>query len=166
MLWLYINGENKQSDLMKFLQFLLLLLPVASLAQDSVQYVVSNAGSDFQSASTQVSWTIGEVATETLVSSNYIVSQGFHQGNLLVDRIDEDVPLDFSIRVYPNPVQDILHVETEDIDMEYRIIDVDSRVRISGTIISELQQIDLTVLPAGTYFLQVEKHKTHKIIKY
>ncbi len=151
---------------MRVLYILLLFLPVASLAQDTVQYVIGNAGEDFQSPNTQVSWTIGEVATETFISSTHTVSQGFHQGNLLVDRINEDFPTDFSIKVYPNPVSDILLIETDAENLEYRIIDIDGRVRLNGNIISENQQIDFTGLPTGTYFFQVEKHKTHKIVKH
>lgn len=151
---------------MRLIYLSLLFLPVASLAQDTMQYVIGNAGGDFLSANTQVSWTIGEVATETFVSSTQTVTQGFHQGNLLVDRINEIFLNDYSIRVYPNPVDDNLTIETDVLNKEFRIIDIDGRIRLNGYVISEFQQIDFTGLPAGTYFFQVEKHKTHKIIKH
>ena len=151
---------------MRFFQFLLLTIPALSSAQDTIHYVVSSTGENSQSASLQVSWTLGEVLTETFSSSNYIVNQGFQQGNLLIDRIDEDLSIDFLIRAYPNPVKDILLVETDKTDMVYRIIDVDGRVRLNGTIIPPTQKIDFTAMPAGTYFLKVEKYKTHKIIKH
>lgn len=151
---------------MRLIYFLLIVLPVASLAQDTVQYGISNAGGDFLSANTQFSWTSGEVATETFVSSTHTVSQGFHQGNLLVDRINEIFLNDYSIRVYPNPANDNLTIEADVLNKEFRIIDIDGRIRLNGYVISELQEIDFTNLLAGTYFFQVEKHKTHKIIKH
>ncbi len=151
---------------MRLIYFLLLFLPVASLAQDTMQYVIGNAGGDFLSANTQVSLTIGEVASETFVSSANKVSQGFHQGNLLVDRINEIFLKDYSIKVYPNPLNDILTIEADVLNKEFRIIDIDGRIRLNGYVTSELKQIDFTGLPAGTYFFQVEKHKTHKIIKH
>jgi len=151
---------------MRFIFFLLLFLPVVSSAQDTLQYVIGNAGEDFQSENIQVSWTIGEVATETLVTSTHTITQGFHQGNFLVDRINEDLAKDFSIKVYPNPVNDLLLIETDAQNKEFRVVDIDGRIRLNGIILSELQQVDLTGLPAGTYFFQVEKHKTHKIIKH
>jgi hypothetical protein len=151
---------------MRLIYFLLLFLPVASLAQDTVQYGISDAGEDFLSANTQVFWTIGEVATEPFVSSTHTVSQGFHQGNILVDRINEIFLNDYSIRVYPNPVNDNLTIEADVLNKEFRIIDIDGRIRLNGYVISELQEIDFTGLLAGTYFFQVEKHKTHKIIKH
>lgn len=150
---------------MRFIYLLLFFLPVASLAQDTVQYDTGNAGGDFLSANTRASWTIGEVATETYVSSTQSVSQGFHEGNLLVDRINEIFLNDYSIRVYPDPVNDNLTIEADVLNKEFRIIDIDGRIRLNGYVISELQQIDFSGLPAGTYFFQVEKHKTHKIIK-
>jgi hypothetical protein len=138
---------------------------VASLAQDTVQYDTGNAGGDFLSANTRASWTVGEVATETFESSTHTVSQGFHQGNLLVDRINEIFLNDYSIRVYPDPTNDFITIEADVLNKEFRIIDIHGRIRLNGYVISELQQIDFTGLPAGTYFFQVEKHKTHKIIK-
>ncbi len=150
---------------MRFIYILLLFLPVASLAQDTVQYDLGNAGGDFLSANTRASSTIGEVATETFVSSAHSVSQGFHQENLLVDRINEIFLNDYSIRVYANPVNENLTIEADVLNKEFRIIDIDGLIRLNGYVISELQQIDFTGLPAGTYFFQVEKHKTHKIIK-
>ena len=150
---------------MRFIYILLLFLPVASLAQDTVQYDLGNAGGDFLSANTRASRIIGEVATETFVSSAHSVSQGFHQENLLVDRINEIFLNDYSIRVYANPVNENLTIEADVLNKEFRIIDIDGLIRLNGYVISELQQIDFTGLPAGTYFFQVEKHKTHKIIK-
>ena len=150
---------------MRFIYILLLFLPVASLAQDTVQYDLGNAGGDFLSANTRASRTISEVATDTFVSSAHTVSQGFHQENLLVDRINEIFLNDYSIRVYANPVNENLTIEADVLNKEFQIIDIDGRIRLNGYVISELQQIDFTGLPAGTYFFQVEKHKTHKIIK-
>ena len=151
---------------MRFIYILLLFLPVASLAQDTVQYDISYAGGDFLSANTRASWTVGEVATETFVSSTHTVSQGFHQGNLMVDRINEIFLNDYSIRVYPDQVNDNLTIEADVLKKEFRIIDTNGLIRLNGYLISENQQIDFTGLPAGTYFFQVEKHKTHKIIKH
>ena len=150
---------------MRFIYIVLLFLPVASLAQDTVQYDLGNAGGDFLSANTRASRTIGEVATETFISPTHTVSQGFQEENLLVDRINEIFLNDYSIRVYANPVNENLTIEADVLNKEFRIIDIDGRIRLNGYVISELQQIDFTGLPAGTYFFQVEKHKTHKIIK-
>jgi hypothetical protein len=84
----------------------------------------------------------------------------------LVDRINEIFLNDYSIRVYPNPANDNLTIEADVLYKEFRVIDIDGRIRLNGYVISELQEIDFTNLLAGTYFFQVEKHKTHKIIKH
>ena len=150
---------------MRFIYILLLFLPVASLAQDTVQYDLANAGGNYLSVNTRASRTIGEVATETFISPTHTVSQGFHKENLLVDRINEIFLNDYSIKVYPDQASDFLTIEADVLNKEFRIIDIDGRIRLNGYVISELQQIDFTGLPAGTYFFQVEKHKTHRILK-
>jgi len=152
---------------MKCLYFILLLsIPAVTVAQDTMQSVIGSAGGDFKNETASVSWTIGEVVTETLTTDSYILAQGFHQGNLVVNRIQKELPVNFQIKTYPNPVKDILIIESEDPGFEYQLINVHGRVISNGFIHSSSEEIDFTNLPPGTYFLQVEKHKTHKIIKH
>lgn len=140
-------------------------MPVAILAQETVQQVVGSAGGDSQSELHSVSWTIGEVVTETYSSNDYILSQGFHQGNLFVSRVNDNYPFEIELKAYPNPVVDKLNVETDETDFKYRIIDVNGRSVANGTIHSDLKRIDFSAFPAGIYFLQVGEYQTHKIVK-
>ncbi len=145
--------------------FLLLLIPVMSGAQDMSQSVLGSAGGDYISDQLSVTWTIGEVVTETFESDNYTLNQGFHQGNLVVTRIEEDQSLDFQIKTYPNPVKDILIIETENPGFEYQIVNIQGSVVSNGNVYSSSSEIDFTSFPAGSYFLQVEKQHSYKIIK-
>lgn len=152
---------------MKYRYFLLLLsFPALSFAQDIKQNVIGTAGDDFNNDKVSVSWTIGEVVSENLSTESYDLTQGFHQGNLVVNRINEEFPIIFQIKAYPNPVKDILIIESEDPGFEYQLINVQGKVISNGFIHSFSEEIDFTNLPSGTYFLQVEKYDTHKIIKH
>ena len=152
---------------MRSLYFILLLcIPVLSIAQDAMQSVIGTAGGDFQNEAASVSWTIGEVVTETLTTDSYVLSQGFHQGNMEVNRINDEFPMEFMIKAYPNPVQDILIIESQESGLEYQLINVHGKVISNGFLHSSSEKIDFTSLPSGSYFLHVKKHKTHKIIKH
>jgi len=152
---------------MRCLYFMLLLsFSALSFAQDIKQDVIGTAGGHFQNETASVSWTIGEVVTETLTTENYVLAQGFHQGNLVVNRIQKELPVNFQIKTYPNPVKDILIIESEDPGFEYQLINVQGKVISNGFIHSFSEEIDFTNLPSGTYFLKVEKYDTHKIIKH
>ena len=145
--------------------FFVCFLPAALIAQEMNQSVLGSAGDDYQNEEVQISWTIGEVATETPSSENYILSQGFHQGSLVVTRIQEDLTLEFQIKAYPNPVMDILIIESSEPGFEYQLIDANGRVMRNGIINDSSEEIDFSSFSPGTYFLQTGKEKTHTIIK-
>ena len=69
-------------------------------------------------------------------------------------------------RYYPNPNDGIFYVETQDFAslQQYRIMNIMGQTLMTGMINSEKQQIDLTSLPSGMYFLQVNG-TTRKIVK-
>ena len=64
---------------------------------------------------------------------------------------------DFNI--YPNPTHNVLIVETQNfaslIDRAYRITNVTGQTLQSGTITAETQQVDVSALPQGIYFITV-----------
>ena len=151
---------------MKLLYTLLLIVfPVVCFAQEITQAVIGTAGGNHQNDTYANSWTIGEVITETYTIENNILSQGFHQGNLVVDWIGKDVPQEFQIKAYPNPAKDIMIIELQDPGLDYQLVNVKGRVIQNGIFFSIQDQIDFTHIPAGTYFLKVKDYKTHKVIK-
>ena len=78
------------------------------------------------------------------------IYEQYHEG---IDELADDV---FSI--YPNPTHGIFVVETQCFasqPTEYRITNLMGQILMSGTITAETQQIDVTNLPAGMYFITV-----------
>ena len=69
-----------------------------------------------------------------------------------------DIPED-DIRIYPNPVQNILYIESATVP-EYQIFDVDGRCLLKG----ENSSIDVSILKTGTYLLLIN-NQTFKFIK-
>ena len=75
--------------------------------------------------------------------------------------VNEDVPSTGSgtFVVYPNPTNNILFVETRLIaslpDQTYRIINLMGQTLLQGHISAETQQIDISTLPSGMYFINV-----------
>ena len=61
--------------------------------------------------------------------------------------------------VYPNPANNILFVETRLIaslpDQTYRITNLIGQTLLTGNISAETQQIDISTLPSGMYFINV-----------
>jgi len=71
---------------------LAVLIPVYILAQSVSPEVVSSAGDYYENANVSLSWTLGEIATETYTNGNIILTQGFQQPfGITIHGIDLDV---------------------------------------------------------------------------
>ena len=156
--------KNK-SIMNKYFFLFLLAISVTAYSQDLPQQVVGSAGDQHTNTSASVSWTVGEVSTATLSSSSVTLSQGFQQGNLTVNTLVDQDMLDFNLKAYPNPVIDILILETNEKQQRYQVINMQGEVVLNGNITAVLQEIDFTNLPNGVYLLSVDQKQTHKIIK-
>jgi len=76
-------------------KILILLFVISStlcFAQSIHREVIASSGDHFVGANASISWTLGEIATETLTDGNYILTQGFHQPyGIVIHGIDLDV---------------------------------------------------------------------------
>ena len=143
---------------------ILVLVSIESFNQTIDRSVVSSTGDHIDSDLISVSWTLGEIAISPSSSDGLILSQGFHQGNLVINAI-EGILSEFQLKTYPNPVLDRLIIESSKLNQYYEIFDVNGRVITNGHIDSSPFELDFTTLPSGSYFLIVESKWTHKIIK-
>lgn len=156
---------KKKTIMNKYFLLFFLAISVTAYSQELPQQVIGSAGDQHTNASASVSWTVGELATATLSSSSVTLSQGFQQGNLTVNTLVDQDMLDFNLKAYPNPVIDILLLETDDKQQKYQVINMQGEVVLNGNITAVLQEIDFTNLPQGVYLLSVDQKQTHKIIK-
>ena len=148
----------------KLLVFLLASLPFAVSGQKVDRSVIVPGGEYYEAPSTNIEWTLGELAVGDFMVGDILLTQGFHQGNLVVTSIRGPEPL-IQLKAYPNPVLDILIIETEKPDLGYRLVDINGSVLENGKIRSVPFELDLTGFPSGIYFLWIEEYQTHKIIK-
>jgi hypothetical protein len=71
---------------------LVLIVPAYMLAQSVSPQVVSSAGDYYEGTNASLSWTLGEIATETFATGNVILTQGFQQPfSIILAGIDLDV---------------------------------------------------------------------------
>lgn len=147
--------------------FLALLIPMPFLGQSQnlEQHVIGTGGEEFSSSTASLTWTLGETFTETYQANNHFLSQGFHQGVLIISSLPKDQDEGPEIKAYPNPVNDKLFVEIRDLGLPYQIIDLSGEILYRGNLTDETNEIYLGHLKPGVYFLSVNQKKTHKILK-
>jgi hypothetical protein len=78
--------------------------------------------------------------------------------------------IDNSIKIYPNPVKEVLHVQLHGVQEQARaeLIDMNGKIMLQGEFTSEAD-IEMVNFPAGMYILRLQTSKgvvTRKIVKH
>jgi hypothetical protein len=108
-----------------------------------------------------------------LGAGDLILTQGFHQTNLMVTSI-EDLAAEFQLRVFPNPTVDLLSIDAQRSPESFSLELMDTagrplllqRSMLNGT----THQINLSNYPPGIYLLRLRTEdrkniQTFKIVK-
>jgi len=119
--------------------------------------VVSASGASFKQSTGYISYTIGEIVTSTYIGTGKIINQGFHQTGLPKSWPSSvGTSPAFAMSVFPNPVNDILHIQAEVIkNMRYTLHDVTGVLIDQGLILDERTEIDFSQLSPAIYILRV-----------
>jgi len=136
------------------------------------QQVISTCGTSFSDGTTSISWTLGEMVTETMETNSGIITHGLHQTLLEVSTSETHFPQSDFIMAYPNPAHDfiLLHLTGKDLKgMKYALYNATGNLLLEGTIDEEITKISFIPLPPAVYFIKITKGEkfihTFKIIK-
>jgi len=122
------------------------------------QEVVSSAGNKNSAGGYQISWTLGETVIETYSNGNNILTQGFHQTNLNVTAINELKYPGIKIKVYPNPTNHILNIQSEgktDLKLQLALFDVNGKILLAKRIINNPEEVSMEKYATGNYSLKI-----------
>jgi hypothetical protein len=162
----------------------IMLLPCSVLAaltaysQQAMQAVIAPAGDISKTANISLQWTLGEPVIESVVSNNYLLTQGFHQPLLQSKRrlpLVASPPELVSVQVMPNPLQHTCRVfitRQAGTMLYLELSDSHGRKLYTTTATGKIAAVtlDLTAYAAGTYLLSVRDaqgllYNTSKLIK-
>jgi hypothetical protein len=136
------------------------------------QQVVSTSGSFDKASNGSISWSLGEVATETLGSGQTKITQGVQQPNLIITTIFELENSGINLIVYPNPASEFVKIKLDNEppeNLHYILFDINGKLLEKKNITTSETEISFTKLYPSTYFIKVfslEKEvKTFKIQK-
>ncbi len=162
---------------MKQLIFLFSFLTIGTIvnAQTADQNVIGSAGGYDTTNNIKVSWTVGEVVTETATNDNNTLTQGFQQTNLTITQIKENLinTENFSINIYPNPAVHSVSMEVtaESVKgLKYELNDNKGKLLLKGKFSDKLEKIDFTNYQPSIYYIRIYNDKgtftdTYKVVK-
>ena len=159
---------------MKKLIFSLLLIFAALFylrAQSISPEVIAAAGDYFSNGTVSISWTLGEIATETIGNGTIILTQGFQQPNYGVVSVPKWGDNRFEIKAFPNPARDFLKISlkgNESTDLVVEMFDAIGRKLYIQKLEagSTLHEIDMTTYVPGMYYLKFADDKGHVVQTY
>ncbi len=130
------------------------------------------SGGGTSNASGSISYSIGQVAFQSVSNTSGSVSQGVQYAFEISTLSLEENALQLSLMAYPNPTQELLNLRVGNYNKEnlaYKLVDLEGKVISEASMHSEETTIDMKQLPVATYFVEVnnegKKVQTFKIIK-
>lgn len=147
---------------------MLLCLPGWSQTLDP--QVISPAGNSLRDANFQVDWTLGQIVSEMLQGTNFVVSQGFEQPAFLATAIEVSILFD-GIRIFPNPTEDRLWITFP------KRFENPPQITLTNMLGQEVLQaswpfseqqmlLDISELPAANYLLRLLDPETQKTASF
>ena len=153
---------------------LLILVLTASVSVKAQQLeVVATSGDFYENSSGSLSWTLGEVAIETLSETNFILTQGFQQSKLTLTAINDLQTLGIELSVYPNPTNSFLLIEVKtdkQRDLQINLFDLNGKLILQKKIIVNKQTVHMQNYKPSIYILKVtegnKEIRTYQIVKH
>jgi hypothetical protein len=144
------------------------LFAVTAFSQSISSSVVATAGGYSTAGGLSLSWTLGELATETLTSTNLILTQGFQQGYYEITSIDDPLSKLIDLKVFPNPAVDYINILIEDVDVKNVKIEL---YNLEGKLIYNEQwensgsahQLQLNNFSSSQYILRIIDEQNGKV---
>lgn len=157
---------------LKHIIFCLSCVGGSIFSQTVTPNVVSAQGGFNTSTAGSISWTLGEISTETYsITSNYI-TQGFQQPKLSIASLVPTIDLHSEIAVYPNPVSSNLIVNFRNPGLEkanVEIFDVQGKKLLSEKLNNTVNMetnYSFENYQAGIYLLTISNESGSKKISY
>ncbi len=136
--------------------------------------VISTSGSYDQGPEISLSWTLGEIMTETLDGSGCMLTSGFQPYLVGIVAVIHDSKQDFELNIFPVPASHFLTVQTgaslQGL-LNLNLLDLNGKSVMLKRIDKGSISIDLSFLQSAEYILQITDEEGNlirsvKIIKY
>ncbi len=129
---------------------ILSIVPFFGVAQKISSQITNLSGLDLSAADLIVTVSIGEPAIATFIKTDYILTQGFLQPEILPCQ-------EFKLTYYPNPTPDDMIIETLGCDVKIQSMQlIDPWGRIITTINpTKNNKVHLGDISPGVYFIRV-----------
>ena len=138
------------------------------------QQSINTLGDKASGSGGTISYTVGQVFTNTVSDGSYILTEGVQQAYVIsvVTQVANANRITLNAITYPNPTTDYLNLEVsnyEKEDLRYQLFDATGKLIKSDSVLNNTTTITMSNYIKGTYlFILIQgnnKVKSFKIIK-
>ena len=123
---------------------------------------LSTGGGSASVGTTQVIFTVGEIAVQENTQGNIHLSEGFIGPDLRQSLGITDEVLFSDFKVFPNPSTDIIHINfNQSSDYSLQISDMNGKILLVKNTNQLINTLDLSHLARGMYFLLLKDTANH-----
>jgi len=141
--------------------------------QIHAQQTLPSSGGNATGSNGSSSYTIGQIAYHSYSSTAASVNEGVQQPYEISSLATDDASMEIKeIRLYPNPVQDLLYVDFGEKltgKSTYQLFDVQGKLVKQGNLNLIKNELDMSSIPQSIYIMKIMENnknvKTFKIIK-
>jgi hypothetical protein len=162
-----MGGFKRTGPLVGVILFLFLGTAHAQFIERSL---VSSSGNQVASGALKLEWSVGESFTGNFATNDFRLTQGFHQGTGLINKLHDSPDWQTNIVISPNPVSNRLYFLKKGTDnFEIEILDVTGQQLGSKEWNSTNTSIDVSWMNNGIYLVLIKddtgNHAFYKFIK-
>lgn len=134
---------------------------IQTFSQNARLDVIASFGGIFSNSSNSLSWTLGECISETFISSENTLTQGFQQSLYVVTSIDKLMVEGISVKAYPNPVSDFINISVKTDNDVLKISGLNfmihrEKILFLDKFSSDFIRLDMKNYSSGFYVLKVK----------
>ncbi len=143
---------------MKYITIALLCM-FSVLRGNTQELLTGTAGEYFETGNLSLSWSLGEVLTETFNTDKLYLTQGFQQEYDIETSIIQKLEKGLQVKLYPNPVTNSLIIEYIDhqkpTNHRLEMFDISGRLIQVRENLEVINKIDVEHINSGTYFIRI-----------
>ena len=153
------------------MKILIGLILICFSLQSEAQQVIGAAGTTTTTSGGSVSYTVGEIAIQTIETSSGTASEGVQQAYEIYKVGVTELASESSINVYPNPTNGQLTLKTKNLNknLSYELYDSQGKQIHKCASFSDGHTLSITEFVNAVYYLKISSDsqpiQTFKIIK-
>lgn len=127
---------------------------------------INSSGTTLSTQNGSISYSLGQLSSETLENSEIVFSQGYQQSTItVISFLSEQKEEEISLTVYPNPTSEELNISSTKEKFKFKILDVNGKVLHQSKNSALKHLVNVAEYANGNYIILINNQQTYQLIK-